>query len=185
MFLHHPQCKSGAKLCRHRSSQRLSQIRRSPERGTVRYWESEIKGFVAHVQKTTTTLYYDRDNRRHLIGKFPTVRLDRAREAVRDLDFRLRRGYARHVTQSNPMIGDMLNQYCSRPTLRSDKYGKRSATPWRMISSGRTSGRSNHPEMCRDAHQRLGKRGPVAANSALQAFNTVWNFARRLDRNLP
>jgi integrase len=39
--------------------------------------------------------------------------------------------------------------------------------------------------MCRDAHQRLGKRGPVAANSALQAFNTVWNFARRLDRNLP
>ena len=69
-----------------------------PESGTVRYWDSEIKGFVAHVQKTTTTLYYDRDNRRHLIGKFPTVRLDRAREAVRDLDFRLRRGYARHVT---------------------------------------------------------------------------------------
>jgi predicted Mrr-cat superfamily restriction endonuclease len=63
-----------------------------PESGTARYWDSEIKGFVAHVQKTTTTLYYDRDNRRHLIGKFPSVRLDRAREAVRDLDFRLRLG---------------------------------------------------------------------------------------------
>ena len=34
-------------------------------------------------------------------------------------------------------------------------------------------------------HHRLGKRGPVAANSALQSFNTVWNYARRMDRNLP
>ena len=93
-----------------------------PVLGTVRYWDSEIKGFVAHVQKTTTTLYYDRDNRRHLIGKFPTVRLERAREAARDLDYRMRRGYARHVTQSNPTIGEMMEQYCSRPTLRSEKY---------------------------------------------------------------
>jgi hypothetical protein len=95
-----------------------------PTAGTIRYWDSEIKGFVAHVQKTTTTLYYDRDNRRHLIGKFPTVRLDRARDAARDLDFRLRRGNARHVTQSNPTIGEMVEQYCSRPTLRSEKYRK-------------------------------------------------------------
>src|SRR4249919_1217998 len=41
------------------------------------------------------------------------------------------------------------------------------------------------PEMCREMHHRLGKRGPVAANSALQSFNTVWNYARRMDRNLP
>ncbi len=86
-----------------------------PVSGTARYWDSEIKGFVAHVQKTTTTLYYDRDNRRHLIGKYPTVKLDKAREAARDLDYRLRRGYARHVAQSNPMIADLVGQYCARP----------------------------------------------------------------------
>ena len=33
-----------------------------PTSGTIRYWDLEIKGFVAHVQRTTTTLYYDRDN---------------------------------------------------------------------------------------------------------------------------
>ena len=131
-----------------------------PECGTVRYWDSEIKGFVAHVQKTTTTLYYDRDNRRHLIGKFPTVRLDRAREAARDLDFRLRRGYARHVTQSNPMIGDMLDQYCSRPTLRSEKYRKAVRHALEIdLKWANKRALDITPEMCRDAHQRLGKSG--------------------------
>ena len=40
-----------------------------PVSGTARYWDSDIKGFVAHVQKTTTTLYYDRDNRRHELNR--------------------------------------------------------------------------------------------------------------------
>ena len=119
-----------------------------PSTGTVRYWDSEIKGFVAHVQKTTTTFYYDRDNRRHLIGKFPTVRLERAREAARDLDYRLRRGYARHVTQSNPMIREMMEQYVARPTLRSDVYRKAVARRSRSISNGRRSGSSISPRKC-------------------------------------
>ena len=112
------------------------------------------------MQKTTTTLYYDRDNRRHLIGKFPTVRLDRARDAARDLDFRLRRGYARHITQSNPMIGEMIKQYCSRPTLRSEKYRKavRHALEDDLKWANKRA-LDITPEMCRDAHQRLGKRG--------------------------
>ncbi len=157
-----------------------------PVLGTVRYWDSEIKGFVAHVQKTTTTLYYDRDNRRHLIGKFPTVRLERAREAARDLDYRMRRGYARHVTQSNPMIGEMMEQYCSRPTLRSEKYRQAVRHAIEIdLKWVQKRALDITPEMCRDIHHKLGKRGPVAANGILQAFNTVWNFARRMDRNLP
>jgi hypothetical protein len=36
-----------------------------PERGVLRFWDTEIGGFVAHVQKTATTLYYDRNNQRH------------------------------------------------------------------------------------------------------------------------
>ena len=41
------------------------------------------------------------------------------------------------------------------------------------------------PEMCRDMHRKLGRRGPVAANGIMQSFNTIWNYSRRMDRNLP
>lgn len=157
-----------------------------PVSGTARYWDSEIKGFVAHVQKTTTTLYYDRDNRRHLIGKYPTVKLDKAREAARDLDYRLRRGYARHVAQSNPMIGDLVGQYCARPTLRSEKYKEQVRRSVEVdLRWAQKRALDITPEMCRDMHQKLAKRGVTMANMALQYFNTVWNFARRMDRNLP
>ncbi len=157
-----------------------------PSSGTARYWDTEIKGFVAHVQKTTTTLYYDRDNRRHLIGKFPTVKMDKAREAARDLDYRLRRGYARHVTQSNPMIGEMLQRYIARPNLRSERYKEQvKQAIERDLRWATKRALDITPEMCRDMHLKLAKRGPTLANMTLQYFNTVWNFARRLDRNLP
>ena len=53
-----------------------------PPSSFIRYWDTDIKGFVAHVQKTTTTLYYDRNNQRHLIGRFPTVTMPQARETA-------------------------------------------------------------------------------------------------------
>ena len=65
-----------------------------PESGVIRYWDTDLRGFVAHVQKNVTTLYYDRNNRRHLIGRYPTVNMPQARETARELDYQLRRGYA-------------------------------------------------------------------------------------------
>jgi hypothetical protein len=93
-----------------------------PEKGVMRLWDTEIGGFVAHVQKTTTTLYYDRNNQRHLIGRFPTVTMPQAREAARELDYRLRRGFAKHVTRSNPTLCELVDQYVARPKLRSEKW---------------------------------------------------------------
>jgi len=163
----------------------LKSIDRPPS-GTVRYWDAEIKGFVAHVQRTTTTLYYDRDNRRHLIGKFPTVKLDRAREAARELDYRLRRGYARHVTQSNPTIGELLERYCVRPTLRSAVYREAVRHAVEIdLKWAQKRVLDITPEMCRDMHLKLRKRGPVAANTIMKSLNTVWNYGRRMDRNIP
>ena len=93
-----------------------------PEKGVMRLWDTEIGGFVAHVQKTTTTLYYDRNNQRHLIGRFPTVTMPQAREAARELDYRLRRGFAKHVTRSNPTLCELVDRYVARPKLRSEKW---------------------------------------------------------------
>jgi integrase len=157
-----------------------------PLAGTARYWDTDIKGFVAHVQKTTTTLYYDRNNRRHLIGRFPTVTLPKARDTARELDYRLRRGFARHVTPSNPTLAELVDQYCARPTLRSKawKVFVRHAVDVDLKWAGRRV-LDITPEMCRDMHLRLSKRGPVAANGIMQALSIVWNHARRLDRTIP
>ena len=57
----------------HKLTDALLRKAERPSAGVLRFWDTEIKGFVAHVQKTTTTLYYDRNNQRHLIGRYPTV----------------------------------------------------------------------------------------------------------------
>jgi len=150
-----------------------------PHRGVLRFWDTEIKGFVAHVQKTTTTLYYDRNNQRHLIGRYPTVSMPQARETARELDYRLRRGFAKHVTRSNPYLGDLVDQYCARPTLRSEKWKTfiRHAIETDLKWARRRVSDIT-PAMSRDMHKRLLKRGPTAANQIMQALNTVWNYAR-------
>ncbi len=157
-----------------------------PAKGTVNYWDTELKGFVAHVQKTTTTLYYNRNNQRHLIGRFPSISMPLAREAARELDYKLRRGYAKHVAHSNPYLGDLVEQYCNRPKLRSEKwkefirYAVKEDLKW---SQRRVLDIT--PSMCRDAHQRIFKRGPTVANQTMQVLNTIWNHARRQDPSLP
>jgi integrase len=157
-----------------------------PEGGTIIYWDTELKGFAAHVQKTTTTLYYNRNNQRHLIGRFPSVTMPIAREAARELDYKLRRGYAKHVTQSNPYLSELLEQYCARPKLRSEKWKdfiRHAITNDLKWSKRRVLDIT--PTMCRDVHQRLYKRGPTTANQVLQALNSVWNFAHKQDPSLP
>ena len=157
-----------------------------PEKGFVRYWDRDIKGFLAHVYRTKITFYYDRNNQRHMIGSFPTVTMPRAREAARELDFKLRRGYAKLITQSDPNLIDLVEQYCARPSLRSEKWKKfvrhaiESDLKW-----GKRRVTDITPALCRDAHKRLLKRGPTAANQILQALSTVWSYAKRQDPSLP
>ena len=157
-----------------------------PESGVIRYWDTDLRGFVAHVQKNVTTLYYDRNNRRHLIGRYPTVNMPQARETARELDYQLRRGYAKRVTRSNPKLAELVEAYCARPKLRSEKW---KAFVRHAISNdlGWANRRVSDvtPAMCRDAHRRLAKRGPTTANSVLQALGTVWAYARRQDAFLP
>lgn len=157
-----------------------------PASGTVRIWDTETKGFVAHVQKTTTTLYYDRNNQRHLIGRYPTISLPLAREAARELDVTMRRGVGKMAKKSDPFLSEMVNAYCARPKLRSDKW---KAAVRHAIEDDLKWGRKRvsevTPAMCRDMHARLLKRGPTAANQIMQALHTVWAFARKQDGTLP
>jgi len=170
----------------HKLTDALLRKAERPTEGVLRFWDTEIKGFVAHVQKTTTTLYYDRNNQRHLIGRYPTVTMPQARETARELDYRLRRGYAKLLTQSNPYLSELVEQYCERPKLRSEKWKTfvRHAIETDLRWSRRRVSDIT-PSMCRDTHKRLLKRGPTAANQIMQALNTVWNYARKQDSSLP
>ena len=85
-----------------------------PENGVIRYWDTDLRGFVADVQKNVTTLYYDRNNRRHLIGRFPTVTMPQARETARELDSQLRRGYA----GVNTLRQGRLEDLAMHPTVK-------------------------------------------------------------------
>lgn len=157
-----------------------------PERGFVRYWDEKVKGFLAHAYKSKTTFYYERNCQRHLIGAYPTVTVPQAREAARELDFKVRRGYAKRVTQSDPVLGELVELYCARPKLRSEKWKAfvRHAIENDLKWSRRRVSDIT-PAMCRDMHQRLRKRGPTAANQIMQALGVVWNFARKQDPTLP
>lgn len=157
-----------------------------PEKGFVRHWDDKVKGFLAHIYKSKITFYYERNSQRHLIGAYPTVGVPQAREAARELDFKMRRGYAKRITQSDPTIADLVDLYCARPTLRSEKWKTfiRHAIEEDLKWSKRRVSDIT-PAMCRDMHQRLLKRGPTAANQIMQALNTVWNFGRKQDPTIP
>ena len=153
-----------------------------PERGFVRYWDEKVKGFLIHVYQLKISFYYERNCQRHLIGTYPTVTVPQAREAARELDFKVRRGYAKRVTQSDPVLGELVELYCARPKLRSEKWKTfvRHAIENDLKWSRRRVSDIT-PAMCRDMHQRLRKRGPTAANQIMQALGVVWNFARKQD----
>ncbi|MFN4025472.1 MAG: integrase arm-type DNA-binding domain-containing protein [Hyphomonas sp.] len=93
-----------------------------PASGFVRYWDEKTKGFLVHVYRSKITFYYERNNQRHLIGAFPTVSVPNAREAARELDFKTRRGYAKRIRQADPTMSELVDHYCARPSLRSEKW---------------------------------------------------------------
>ena len=113
--------------------------------------------------------------------------MPQAREAARELDYRLRRGFAKHVTRSNPTLSELVDQYIARPTLRSEKWKTfvRHAIE-QDLSMGQAARCRHHP--CPNAATRISacsKRGPTAANQIMQALNTVWSYAKRQDPSLP
>ena len=88
-----------------------------PAVGVVRHWDTDIKGFVAYVQSTATTLYYQRNIRdktkRILLGRYPTVTLQQARKSARSLDLEMRHGKAKHLLEREVILKEALLNYLS------------------------------------------------------------------------
>jgi hypothetical protein len=101
------------------------------EQGTRKFWDAEIKGLVLFVGKQSKTWYYQKDvggqTQRTLIGRYPTVSADAARQAAMGFALEMSRGAGRAIQIGAPTLGDALDAYLARPKLRSEthKFGMR------------------------------------------------------------
>lgn len=166
----------------HLTKKYLDSIER-PKEGVVRHWDTEIKGFVAYVQRTATTLYYQRNVRdktkRVLLGRYPTVTLTQARASARSFDIEMRHGKAKNLLEREVTLKEALSNYLvtSEATEQHRTFVKRAIEV-------RLSDWVDYPlseitmRMVGARHMALTKLGPVMADETMRAFRVVWNTAR-------
>ena len=154
-----------------------------PADGVVRHWDTEIKGFVAYVQPTATTLYYQRNIRdktkRVLLGRYPTVSLPQARASARSFDLEMRHGKAKNLLEREVTLKEALSNYLqtSEATGQHKSFVERAVevrlSDWVDSPLGEITMR-----MVSARHMALTKLGPVMADETMRAFRVVWNTAR-------
>lgn len=157
----------------------------NPEKGATKHWDSEVKGLGLFAGKMSKTWYFQRDvggqTRRVLIGRYPVISADAARQAAQSLALDMSRGVGKIFQTGAPTLETALDAYLARPKLRSEKgkLGVRSQfekhlrdwfrLPLDQITRGMVVAR--HSEM---------RATPSAANHTLRNFRSVWNHARRV-----
>ena len=157
--------------------------------GTERYWDTEVRGFVLYVGKRSKTWYYQRDvggkTRRALIGRYPTISAQAARETALSLALEWGRGAGKKVQMGAPTLENALDAYINRPKLRSDAHKRetrrqveRLLGDWLKLPLDEIS-----KPMVVERHRTLIDT-PSTANHLLRRFRTIWNYARRT-RELP
>lgn len=164
------------------SARQLESLPR-PETGLVRYWDTVVRGFVAHVRPTATTLYFQIDQRgktkRVNLGRYPTVSINKARDAARQLDYEMRFGKAKGMERREITLQDALNTYLetTRACDQHVAFVKRSLEvrldDWLSHPLSEITG-----AMVRKRHRELTEDGPVMADETMRAMRAVWNAAR-------
>ncbi len=164
------------------SARHLDSIER-PETGVVRHWDTVVRGLVAHVRSNSTTLYFQIDQRgktkRVNLGRYPTVSVNKARDAARQLDYDMRFGKAKNLERREITLNDALNVYLetSRAGKQQIEYIKRSLLVrlevWLSYPLSEITG-----AMVRNRHRELTPEGPVMADETMRAMRTIWNVAR-------
>lgn len=161
-------------------ARRLSQTKE----GTDKHWDSEVKGLVLFVGKRSKTWYFQKDvggkTQRVLIGRYPLISAQSARQTALELALKLGRGAGRSIQIGAPTLERALESYLARPKLRSEAH-KRSVRqqfenhlqPWMQLPLDEIT--KTHVV---EKHRKLAAT-PSAANHLLKVFRTVWNHARR------
>jgi integrase len=157
---------------------------RNAQAGTDKYWDAEIKGLVLFVGKRSKTWYFQKDVGGHtkciLIGRFPTISAQAARQTALGFALEMGRGAGKAVQLGAPTLEQALEVYLSRPKLRSDthKHGTRRQMKLHLNDWFRLPLDEISKAMVARRHQELAST-PSGANHVLRSFRTVYNHARR------
>lgn len=136
------------------------------------------------VGKRSKTWYFQKDvaghTRRVMIGRFPLISAQTARQTAMSLALDMARGAGRSLQVGAPTLEQALEAYLARPKLRSDEYkiGLRQQFDKHLKDWLRLPIDEVTKAMVVDRHRSLVDR-PSAANHTLKSFRTVWNHARR------
>lgn len=152
--------------------------------GTEKYWDAEVKGLVLFVGKKSKTWYFQKDvggrTRRKMIGRYPVISAQAARQTALGLALEMGRGAGRQVQIGAPTLEAALEAYLARPKLRSDahKHSLRQQFELHLKDWMRLPLDEISKAMVVQRHASLSKT-PSSANHLLKYFRTVWNHARR------
>nr|WP_127562875.1 integrase family protein [Nioella ostreopsis] len=153
--------------------------------GTDKHWDNEIKGLVLFVGKRSKTWYFQKDvggqTKRVLIGRFPTISAQAARQTALGLALEMGRGAGKVIQAGAPTLEVAMEGYLARPKLRSEahKISLRQQFDLHLKDWLRLPLDEITRKMVVDKHRSLADR-PSTANHALKYFRTVWNHARRV-----
>lgn len=153
--------------------------------GTKKYWDSEVKGLVVFVGKRSKTWYFQKDvggkTQRVLIGRYPTITAQTARQTALGFALEMSRGAGKHIQIGAPTLSDAMEVYLARPKLRSDVHKESVRTQfenhlkdWMGLPLDEIT-----KSMAVERHRQLAK-SPSTANHTLRYFRSVWNHARRV-----
>lgn len=162
-------------------------VRKLPQTkdGTAKHWDSEIRGLVLFVGKKAKTWYFQKDvggkTRRVLIGRYPIITADTARQTSLGFALEWGRGAGKLIQIGAPKLEAALDSYLQRPQLRSENHRKGlrqqfdlHLKEWLKLPLDEIT-KSMVVEKHRSMHQT-----PSGANHTLKYFRTVWNHARRV-----
>lgn len=94
--------------------------------GTTKLWDNEIKGLVLFVGKQSKTWYFQKDiggqTKRILIGRFPIISAQSARQTAMGYALDWSRGAGKHAQRGAPTLEEALASYLLRPKLRSETH---------------------------------------------------------------
>lgn len=152
--------------------------------GTLKHWDTEIRGFVLFVGKRSKTWYYQRDvggkTRRIMIGRYPMISAAAARQTALGYALDWGRGAGKMIQMGAPTLEVATEAYLARPKLRSEAHRTslsrqfaKHLGDWMKLPLGEIT-----KSMVVQRHCSLAAT-PSGANHTLKYFRSVWNHARR------
>jgi integrase len=153
--------------------------------GTQKFWDTEVKGFVLFVGKRSKTWYFQKDvggqTQRVLIGRFPTISAEAARQTALGFALEMGRGAGKRVQVGAPTVLEAMEAYLARPRLRAEahKTNVRSLFELHLKEWLRLPLDEITKSMVVSKHGSLAAT-PSAANHTLRNFRAVWNHTRRV-----